>query len=150
MSGKYSFEWNDSPDGTLASGGLAQDGTTQIRGGIYELIIGSEATPADNPFLWLVQRTSGSLGTSTGATANPLDEGDAAAILDGQENYTANPMTLGAVLMSIALNQRATFRWVAAPGSELILAATANNSIVVRATTAPGSVAASGTVMFNQ
>jgi hypothetical protein len=141
---RFSVEANRTADSTLAVGGLLQDGTTQRRGQVYDFVIGSEATPADNPFLWVVDRGTTGLGTSSAVTPQGLDPGDPAGLLDAGENYTVNP-TLGVRLMSIPLNQRATFRWVAAPGSELILAATANLSIIWRTTT---STAVAVTVNF--
>lgn len=131
---KYAIEGQDTADGTLASLGLLQDATTQRRGKVYDWMFGSEAAPADNPFLWALQRGTTGLGTSTAVTPQPLDPADAASLLDAGDNFTVNP-TLGAIIMQVPLNQRATFRWVAAPGSEIVLAATANLSIIVRTPT---------------
>jgi hypothetical protein len=67
-------------------------------------------------------------GTSTGVTPQNLDPADATTEYDAGENHTIEPTyTAGAILLNIPLNQRATFRWVAAPGGELVFPATASN-----------------------
>lgn len=145
---KYGFQFNDTADTTLASGGIMEDATTQRRCKLYDFVVGSEATPADNAFLWVVDRGTTGLGTSTGVTPSPLDPADAVALSDAGENYTVNP-TLGVNILAIPLNQRATFRWVAFPGSELVLAATANLSLVFRTPTS-SAMAISGTALFEE
>lgn len=145
---KYALTGQDTADGTLAHIGLKQDATTQRRGKIYDWMFGSEGTVADNPFLYQLQRADTGLGTSTAVPLRPLDPADAAAILDGGENYTANP-TLQEILMKIPLNQRATFRWACAPGSEIVLPATANLSIVGRTPTS-AAVAISSTMLVEE
>ena len=100
------------------------------------------------PVLGCRDRGTTALGTATGVTARPLDPADAAALLDGAENYTVNP-TLGDRPLSIPLNQRATFRWVANPGSELVLAATVNLSIVLRVPTST-ALAVTATMLFEE
>jgi hypothetical protein len=144
----YTVQANRTADATLAVGGILEDATTQRRCKLYDLMFGSEATPADNAFLWTVDRGTTALGTSTAVTPSPLDPADAASISDAGENHTVNP-TLGVNLLAIPLNQRATFRWVAFPGSELVLAATAALSLVVRTPTS-SAVAVSATLAFQE
>lgn len=136
------------PSAGLAVLGLLQDATSQRRGKVYDVLIGAEGTPADNPYLWSVDRGTTALGTSTPVTPAPLDEADPAGLLDAGDAFTVNP-TIGAKLLHIPLNQRATFRWVSAPGSELVLAATANLSILARAVTSP-AVASTATMLFEE
>jgi hypothetical protein len=113
----------------------------------YDVILGSEASPADNPFLWILQRCT-TAGTSTAVTPQPLDPADAATETDAGENHTAEPTyTANQILLAVPLNQRATFRWVAAPGSELVAPATASNGIGIQTTTA-SAVAITATVLF--
>ena len=46
------------------------------------------------------------------------------------ENHTSEPTyTSNTEVLEIPLNHRATFRWVAAPGSEIITPATDNNGL---------------------
>lgn len=144
----YSFQFNDTADTVLASGGILADGTAPRRARLYDLIVGSEATPADNAFLWTIDRGTTGLGTSTAVVPSPLDPADTASITDAGENYTINP-TLGVNLLAVPLNQRATFRWVAFPGSEFVLAAAALGSLVARTPTS-SAVAISGTMFFQE
>lgn len=145
---KYGFQFNDTADTTLSSGGILEDATTQRRCKLYDFLVGSEATPADNAFLWVVDRGTTGLGTSTAVTPSPLDPADAISITDAGENFTVNP-TLGVNILAIPLNQRATFRWVAFPGSEIVLAAAANGSLVFRTPTS-SAVAISGTALYEE
>jgi hypothetical protein len=126
-------------------GSVVADATRPRRGKIYDLIFGSEGTPADNAFQWVVQRVTAA-GTSTGVTPQPLDPADAATEADAGENHTIEPTyTASAVLLSISINQRATFRWVASPGGELVYPATASNGFGIKTPTA-SAVAITATV----
>lgn len=105
-------------------------GAATVRPKIYDMIMGSDATPADNAAEYVLQRTTAVGTEGSGFTPVPLDPLTVAATSDagvahsGEPTYTAN-----AVLLEWAQNQRATYRWVAAPGGELIATATANNGI---------------------
>ena len=143
----YAVELNRTASATLAVGTITADATRPRRGMLYDMIVGSEATPADNPFLWQVQRCT-TAGTSTGVTPTALDPADAATESDAGENHTITPtLTAGAILLSIPLNQRATFRWVAQPGCELIYPATASNGLAVETPTC-GLVAVTATIHY--
>jgi hypothetical protein len=132
---------------TASLGTIGADATRPRRGKWYDIVFGSEASPADNAFLYLVQRCT-ALGTSTAVTPQPLDPADAATESDAGENHTIEPTyTANAVLLSIGLNQRATFRWVAAPGGELVYPATASNGLGVQTPTS-SAVAISSTVHY--
>jgi hypothetical protein len=75
-------------------------------------------------------RRSTAVGTEgAGVVPAPID-GDAASILDGAEDHTAEPTyTAATELLDQIINQRAAFRWVAAPGGALLIPASANNGI---------------------
>lgn len=145
----YAVEMNRTASTSLSVGNVVADATRPRRGKFYDLIFGSEASPADNPFLWQVQRCT-TAGTSTSVTPQALDPGDAATESDAGENHTIDPtLTANAILLSIALNQRATFRWVAAPGGELVYPATASNGLAVRTPTS-SAVAVTATVHYQE
>jgi hypothetical protein len=106
--------------------------STTIRPEIFDLILGSTATPADNALQWLLQRFTAA-GTVTAVTPTALDPGNPAATATAGKNASAEPTyTAGAILLEIAMNQRSTQRWVAAPGGELILPATGANGVGVQ------------------
>ncbi len=91
---------------------------------IIDLIVGSDASPADNAFLWEVAKRTAAATSGSTPTATPLDQSDTAAFTGTlNNNPTVNGAGSGTVL-GIPLNQRATFRWVAAPGSEIVAPST--------------------------
>jgi hypothetical protein len=113
---------------------------------LYELIMGSEAAPGDFAFLWTVNKRT---GTATGGTApaqEPLDQSDTlASTLVANQAPTTNGAGSG-IKLTVPLNQRATFRWVAAPGGELIAPATASNGYGIATPTAGALVAVTALV----
>lgn len=150
--GKYSLEFNRAAAAATAAMGLVQaTATTPRRLKLFDLIIGSEAAPADNVNLWTLDRVSGGSPTGgTSVTPQPLDPADAVALCDAVEGtITVNP-TIGTRLLSVPLNQRATFRWVAAPGSELVSPATDNHGFAVQTPTAVGLIAVTATLLIEE
>lgn len=101
---------------------------------LYEYMIGANGSPpADNEIEFDIARMTVD-GTGTAFTPNPLDPADAAALTSSKIGYTVEPtVTANSFLDYFAFNQRATIRWLAAPGSELIAPATAANGLVLRA-----------------
>lgn len=131
----YSSDFQRTASTTASLGSWVADATRPRRLKLYDLTMGSEATPADAALLWTLQRCTAA-GTSTAVTPQPLDPADAATESDAGENHTVEPTyTAGAILLNIALNQRATFRWVAAPGGELVFPATASNGFGIQTDT---------------
>ncbi len=108
---------------------LGLTGGTTVRPVIYDLVVGSPATPADNALEFILQRYTAA-GTATSVTPEPLDPADPAAIATAGQNHTAEPTyTSGKVLLDLVMNQRATQRWVPSPGREIKLPATAANGV---------------------
>ena len=127
------FQRTASTSGTLGS--MTADSTRARRLKVYDITIGSEATPADAAILWTFQRCTAA-GTSTGVTPQNLDPADATTEYDAGENHSIEPTyTASAILLNIPLNQRATYRWVAAPGGELVMPATAANGFGIQTDT---------------
>ena len=146
---KYAVEMNRTASTTASLGTIGADATRPRRGKWYDIIFGSEASPADNAFRYIVQRCT-ALGTSTSVTPQALDPADAATESDAGENHTIEPTyTANAILLAIGLNQRATFRWVAAPGGELVYPATASNGLGVQTPTA-STVSITATVHYEE
>lgn len=102
------------------------------RAKIYEVEIGCGATPADSAFTHVAQRCT-TAGTGAALTPNMVDQGDTlASTIVAKDTVTVDPtLTAGAFGFRIALNQRASFRWVANPGSELVIPATASNGFML-------------------
>jgi len=141
----YAVEMNRTASTTNSLGTWVADATRPRRLKFYDMIFGSEASPADNAFNYVAQRVT-TAGTLSAVTPKPLDFADAATESDAGENVTIEPTyTAGEVMLSISLNQRATFRWVAAPGGELTTPATASNGLGWKTPTA-SAVAISATI----
>ncbi len=132
---------------TLLLSVAASTGNSQIggvgagplrRGKLFDILVGTNATPADNYIEYEVARaTIGTtvvwLGTvSSVSTAYMLDPGDAAfgahVTMNGSAGSTA-VATRSAALWYVGVNQRASYRWVAAPGSEMLYAAVSSASV---------------------
>jgi hypothetical protein len=96
---------------------------------LYDLLIGSTATPADNALELIVKRFTVA-GTTTSFTPVALDPGDPASLAASGFTATVEPTyTSNALLLRICVNQRATFRWVARDRSEILAPATAANGL---------------------
>lgn len=131
-------------------------GATTIRPMIYDVTLGFDATPADNAFKLAFQRstTAGTWGGAGGAAITPqaLDPADPAALAAANQGVcSVGPtLTASAFLLQWSQNQRATFRWAAAPGSELKIPATASNGLSLMALVATASVNAAFTVLYQE
>lgn len=99
---------------------------TTIRPRIYEFTIGTDggASAADNIVTWTLQ-TGSANGTDTAVTPFVVDPGDPASLAAGGSNATVEATYTAASLLfgPMGINQRATYRWVAPPDGELVLAA---------------------------
>lgn len=105
---------------------LVQPASPSTRALVYELNIGSDATPANSATKYLIVRGTARGTASTSLTANPFDPTDPAASTLADNSWSVNPTlavtTNGAnILWQIGLNQQATYRWVAVPGFEMVL-----------------------------
>ena len=106
---------------------LGLTGGTGVLLKIYDWIFGPNVTPSDGVFIYVARRTTAA-GTSTSVTPEPLDADRAlAAEATCGSNHTGEPTYAGVAALSIPLFSKATQRWQAAPGGELITALTANN-----------------------
>lgn len=119
---------------------------------LYDLTFGTNGTPADNYMEWAVDRTTaGSTYTYAGIVSSigqqQLDMADANMAMFAIVNSTAENATVTANSgqFYLAANQRASFRWVAAPGSEIVQPATSSAGLIGRAR----SAAYTGTCTMN-
>lgn len=100
---------------------------------IHEFVFGTVGTPADNAMQFDVSRTT-TIGTGTAGVITPIDPADAAALSVSTINTTVEPtVTANSSLWMAGFNQRATHRWVAYPGQELVVPATSAAGIAFRA-----------------
>lgn len=127
-------------------------GATTVRPAIYEFALGSSGSPANQAASFLFQRAT-TIGASTASftpvaldPANPASTATSIAIL-----YTTGPtLTANAYLYRFGLNQQATFRWIAATGSEMVIPATAANGIMCLTPAVSTAWAIEATVLFTE
>ena len=109
---------------------LVNAGTT-IRHILYELILGSSTTPADNAYNITVGRITAA-GTNTAVVPVAHDSSSPASLVTGGSNHTVEPTyTAAAELLNISMNQQATFRWVVPPEEGFMSPVTAANGFGV-------------------
>lgn len=108
--------------------------TALRRGRLYDILVGTNGTPADNYMEWDVVRVTGGVTTSTLGSISSLSSLYA---LDTADNTGAGSQiainssvetdrTTGTEVFYVGVNQRASYRWVAAPGSEIVWPANAS------------------------
>lgn len=109
-------------------------GSTAVRPSLREVILGSRATPADQAAAYQLQNVTAA-GDRTALTAAPRDSGDPVALSTprGQAGGTTDPTFGTNIFLLISLNQRATFRWIAAPDGEILLPVGTANGAGLRA-----------------
>ncbi len=141
----------------MASTGATGPGFQVRRGKLYDLAIGTNGTAADNAMEWDIARvTAGSTFTYAGIVSSigqqQLDPADAnmasfAVVNSTAENFT---VTANSNLFYLGMNQRASYRWVANPGSELVWPATSSAGLVLRARSAAYTGTVTGNVWFQE
>ena len=148
---KYALSYNKTgADSVLEHVEVLADATRPRRGKLYDLVVSCTTTPADALFQYMVKRVTGS-ATGTALTPNPLDPADAATETDSKHLITADAASYaaGTELLRMPVNHRATFRWVAAPGGELVWPATASNGLGIGVAAASTNTF-SGTAHFEE
>lgn len=151
-------------NGSTASGGTQQAttttyvgplvslvaGTTARRIKLYDILIGTNGTPADNFMEFDISRVTGASSLTIYA-AQSLDNADAAALTVAAVNSSlAGTVTTLTNLFYVGINQRASYRWVAAPGSELVGPATTSAGLQLRCRSAAYVGTATGTLLFQE
>jgi hypothetical protein len=108
---------------------------TTVRPKIYDFTIGTEGTPADNALVWQLLRISTAQTGGAAVTPAALDPGDPASLgsaVSASTAITVEPTTGTFMWGPMGMNQRATYRWVAAPSGEIVLPATASNGAAIQ------------------
>ena len=110
-----------------------------VRAKIYEFLISSSATPADNASRFSIDRQTTAAPTGGSApTIAPLEFADPAALVSAYQAATGG-CTMSTVLMLVAVNLRATFRWVAAPTKEFVIPNTQYAGMGIRSAAQTGA-----------
>ena len=138
---------------TTTSKSLLEVGGAQSaprRGKIYDILVGTNGTPADNYMEWDVSRITG-VSTGSSTVGLLLDPADAAILATTVINSTTEPtVTAGSQVFYVGVNQRASYRWVAAPGSELVWPATSCAGFTLRTRSGGYTGTATGSILAQE
>lgn len=119
-----------------------------VRPKLYEIDFGSPATPADNAADFNVKRSTAT-GTTTAFTPTALDPADPASQTAGFVNASVDPTyTASSQMLCAAWNQRAAYRWLANPDSEIIAPSTASNGLGVQNQVVNAAFNVTGCILF--
>jgi hypothetical protein len=131
------------------------------RGKIYDILVGTNGTPADNFMEWDLARATisstitllGSISSVSSACALDMaDPGFASFVFNNSSNETGVVVT-GEVFY-VGVNQRASYRWVAAPGSEFVWPAVSSgsggNGFALRTRSGAYTGTATGNILFQE
>ncbi len=129
---------------------ITYQSATTIRPELLDLVVGCGVAPGDQATLFELYRFDTDDGTGTGSTPEPLDDGDPAALGVCQVTHTGEPSSKGAILLVIPLHQRATFRWVAAPGRGFKANAIATEGWGFHSLTATGTAVHNCTLIWEE
>jgi len=113
-------------------------GATTQQAHIYELVVGSSATPADQAVTYRMATSTAIAGTSVSRTPIPLEIGGTASGTQGRISYTAEPTYTTDALLKFSLNQQATFRWVTASDEGIVMSANATAGVGVQVVSLTG------------
>ncbi len=116
---------------------------------IYDVLIGTNTTPADNFIEWDISRITTN-STATSVVSPALDPADAASLTTAMLNSSTQGTISVPNLFYVGINQRASYRWVAAPGGELVSPATSSAGFQLRARSGGYTGTATGTVHFEE
>jgi len=109
---------------------------------LYEVLMAVDDASGDDLLLWRVRRRT----TLGDGGANPLvhlDGSDIATTSLQSFGTLGTPVTVngtnGGIVLEVPLNQRATWRWVAAPGGEFVSSNATDNGFGVSSTKKPAA-----------
>src|SRR4051812_22772748 len=133
---------------TMGAITAATGATTLRRAWIYDIVFGTSTTPGDTAITYAVDRQT-TLGTGTTTAATPIDsETTVASLMTNRTDYSIEPtVTVPGDLLSLGINQRASYRWVAAPGGELVVPAVNVAGIGLRSAGPAGGGSFAGTTV---
>lgn len=129
---------------------LALESSASVVGKIHQIVVGSDATPADiaTRFDVLRHTTAGAAGTAV--VEKPTDPQNAAASCNLRGGTMTEPTYEADFLLEIPLNQRATYTWIANPGRELRTVVGTANGIGLRSISSGGTPNINGTIAWDE
>lgn len=129
---------------------LALESSAAVIGKIHQIIVGSDATPADIATRFDAYRHTAAGAAGTAVVEKPVDPQAPAASCNLRGGTMTEPTYETDFLLEIPLNQRATFTWIANPGRELRTAVGTANGIGVRSISSGGTANQNVTVAWDE
>lgn len=128
---KYSVHGDQDVGAVNESAIFVECSATPRRIAVYDAIVGASLAAADAVAEYQIYRATTGTAAGQATSAVPLDPADIPVDAVALEDLTTEPTAIVG-LVSFPLNQRATFRWVASPGSELVTAAATDSGIGIQ------------------
>lgn len=121
------------------------------RPALHQILISSDATPADIATRFNVLRHTVAATGGTSITVRGADPGGSSGVCSALQGTMTEPTYEATPLIEVALNQRATFTWIANPGREIKtpVGSTANG-IGLRSISSGGTPAINATLSWDE
>lgn len=126
---------------------------TNFQAEIYEIQIGSRATPASQAQTYVVGRTTADGATGSTPTPAPLNPDSVAALATARTAPGTEPTYASTFLWHLSLNQQASWRWVTQPGQGTGLYSAhgaATDGIALKCTAVTTAFAVDGHIHFQE
>lgn len=139
-----------SATGTANKTAVTVVGGTTVRPRVYEFAAGLTTAPnsTDQQLEFAAGRFTAAGTAGSSPTPNPIDPADVASIATAGITHSAEPTYASTYFYDNAINQRGFYRWVANPGQELVVPATAANGFGLKNVAITATSIILGTVFF--
>lgn len=114
-------------------------GIATARPAVHQLIVSSDATPADVATKFKLLRHTVAAAGGTAVTARPSDPGGTSGLCTVLQGTMTEPTYESSGEVSFGLNQRATYTWIANPGREVKSPVGTANGIGLRSISSGGT-----------
>lgn len=122
------------------------------RFGVYDIMVGSDDTPASQAARFVLGRTTAVGTEGSGLVPANLDPGGPAGACDsglgafgGEPTYTA-----AKTMLMFSLNQQATWRWTTDPMYAILATATQNNGLGLKTAASTSTQAHEACILFKE
>lgn len=129
---------------------LVLESSTAVVGKLHQVIIGSDSTPADIATRLEVLRHTVAGTAGTAVVEKPVDPQAPAASCNLRGGTMGEPTYEADFLIEVALNQRATFTWIANPGRELRTTVGTANGLGLRSISSGGTPNVNATLAWDE
>lgn len=124
-------------------------GGAAARPSLYEVMVSSGLTPAEQTMGVLVRRFTADGTGATAITPQPNDPADPTAVVAGRRGYTGEPTGLGNLQLRFAAHQKPMNHWVTYPEDGIVIPATAGAGLALTAVS-PGYSQCSFVLRFRE